>query len=165
MKRTATSQLLEVLAALFCGLLFGFGLALSGMLNPARVRGFLDLFGRFDPSLAFVLAGAVAVSALGFILSRRLPTPLFGEAFHIPERTAIDRRLALGAAAFGVGWGMGGFCPGPGVAALALGIAPAFIFTAAMLAGMLLHDRWWTNRSKTALAMPETALDKGAADG
>jgi uncharacterized membrane protein YedE/YeeE len=153
------------LAALFCGLLFGFGLALSGMLNPARVRGFLDFFGRFDPSLAFVLAGAVAVSAVGFILSRRLPAPLLGEAFHIPERTAIDRRLVLGAAAFGVGWGMGGFCPGPGVAALALGIAPAFIFTAAMLAGMLLHDRWWSNRGKTKLALPEPALDKGAADG
>ncbi len=116
-------QIPELLAALLCGLIFGFGLALSGMLNPARVRGFLDIFGHFDPSLAFVLAGAVAVSAAGYALSRRLRAPVLDDRFHIPERKIIDRPLVLGSALFGIGWGIGGFCPGPGLAALALGLA------------------------------------------
>lgn len=164
MKQAASVRPPDVLAGLFCGAIFGFGLALSGMLNPARVRGFLDIFGRFDPGLAFVLAGAVTASTAGFLVSRRLRAPLFDDAFHIPKSRTIDRRLVLGAAVFGVGWGMAGFCPGPGVAALALGIAPAFIFIAAMLVGMLLHDRWWSNRSRSAAHQLEPTPEKGEAD-
>lgn len=157
-------QARDVLPALLCGAIFGFGLSLSGMLDPARVRGFLDLFGHFDPSLAFVFAGAVAVSAAGYLLSRRLRTPVFADAFHIPERRTIDRPLTVGAAIFGVGWGMGGFCPGPGVAALALGLAPAFVFTAAMVAGMLLHDRWRSGRDAKETGSPPPAMRKEQAD-
>jgi uncharacterized membrane protein YedE/YeeE len=133
---------LRLLSALLCGVIFGFGLSLSGMLDPARVCGFLDVFGAFDPTLAFVLAGAVAVSAGGYLLSRRLGAPLLGGEFHIPARQEIDRPLILGAAIFGVGWGMGGLCPGPAIASLSLGLVPTFVFTAMMLAGILLHDRW-----------------------
>lgn len=151
-------QIPELLAALFCGLIFGFGLALSGMLNPARVRGFLDIFGHFDPSLAFVLAGAVAVSAAGYALSRRLRAPVLDDRFHIPERKIIDRPLVLGSALFGIGWGIGGFCPGPGLAALALGLPAAFVFAAAMVAGVLLHDHWRRDPAKTSAALaPERA--------
>ncbi len=142
MSQTIPRQLPQVAVALLSGLIFGFGLALSGMLDPARVRGFLDLFGHFDPSLAFVLAGAVAVSGAGYALSRRLKAPVLDDSFHIPTRAAIDRPLVLGAALFGIGWGVGGFCPGPGIAALALGLAPAFVFTAAMAGGVLAHDCW-----------------------
>ena len=106
-------QIPQLAVALLSGLIFGFGLSLSGMLDPARVRGFLDLFGHFDPSLAFVLAGAVAVSGAGYALSRRLKAPVFDDIFHIPERTTIDRPLVFGAAVFGTGWGVGGFAPGP----------------------------------------------------
>jgi uncharacterized membrane protein YedE/YeeE len=150
-------QIREIFAALLCGAIFGFGLALSGMLDPARVRGFLDIFGRFDPSLAFVLAGAVAVSAAGYIVSRKLRTPILGGEFHIPERKAIDAPLVLGSAIFGVGWGMGGFCPGPGVAALSLGLAAPFGFTAAMLAGILLHDHGWRKPGGKAAPLPPRA--------
>ena len=142
MTKPIPQQIPQLAVALLSGLIFGFGLALSGMLDPARVRGFLDLFGHFDPSLAFVLAGAVAVSGAGYALSRRLKAPVLDDRFHIPERTTIDRPLVLGAALFGIGWGIGGFCPGPGIAALALGLAPAFVFTAAMAAGVLAHDYW-----------------------
>jgi len=142
MSKPIPRQLPQLAVALLSGLIFGFGLALSGMLDPARVRGFLDLFGHFDPSLAFVLAGAVAVSGAGYALSRRLKAPVLDDSFHIPERATIDRPLMLGAALFGIGWGVGGFCPGPGIAALALGLAPAFVFTAAMAVGVLAHDYW-----------------------
>jgi uncharacterized membrane protein YedE/YeeE len=159
MTKQIPQQLPQLGAALLSGLIFGFGLALSGMLNPARVRGFLDIFGHFDASLAFVLAGAVAVSTAGYALSRRLKAPLLDDAFHIPERAAIDRALVLGAALFGVGWGIGGFCPGPGVAALALGLPAAFVFTAAMAVGVLAHDYWRRDRGpaieRAALAVEQ----------
>jgi uncharacterized membrane protein YedE/YeeE len=134
-------------AALASGLIFGFGLALSGMLDPARIRGFLDIAGNFDPTLLFVLAGAVAVSALGYAWSRRMPRPVLDDAFHVPQRRDIDRPLIVGSAIFGAGWGVGGFCPGPGIAALALGLVPALVFTASMLAGILVYD----NRAALAL--------------
>jgi uncharacterized membrane protein YedE/YeeE len=127
-------------AALASGVIFGFGLALSGMMDPARVRGFLDVAGRFDPSLGFVLAGALAVSGLGTALSRRAPRPLLDEAFHLPSRKDLDWKLLGGAAIFGIGWGMAGFCPGPAVASLSLGLPETFVFTAMMLVGILLHD-------------------------
>ena len=124
------------LVALVAGLTFGLGLALSGMLDPARVRGFLDIGGAWDPSLVFVLGGAVSVSALGYGLSRRLPRPALAQTFDLPTSRRIDAPLVLGAALFGIGWGLSGFCPGPAVAALSTGAAPVFVFVTAMLLGM-----------------------------
>ncbi|WP_026606015.1 YeeE/YedE family protein [Methylocapsa acidiphila] len=132
----------QTAAALGAGAIFGFGLALSGMLDPARVRGFLDIGGAFDPSLAFVLVGAVTVSSLGYLVSRRLQHPALVGSFHLPTKTVVDRRLVLGSAIFGVGWGAAGFCPGPAVAALSLGLAPVFLFAAMMCLGVLIHDHW-----------------------
>lgn len=128
------------LAALAAGLLFGLGLALSGMLDPARVQGFLDVGGAWDPSLVFVLGGAVTVSALGYAVSRGLRAPALAGAFDLPPRRPVDRPLVLGAALFGIGWGLSGFCPGPAVAALSTGAVPVLVFVAAMLAGMAIHD-------------------------
>lgn len=130
--------MLRLPAALLSGLLFGIGLALSGMLDPARVRGFLDVTGAGDPTLAFVLAGAVTASSLGTALARRLRRPLLADGFDWPIRTRIDRPLVLGAALFGIGWGLSGFCPGPAVAALSTGLMPVIVFVAAMLVGMAL---------------------------
>lgn len=133
---------LRLLVALGAGALFGFGLSLSGMLDPARVLGFLDIAsGHWDPSLMFVLGGAVAVAVPGVALQRRLRTPLLDDRFRLPEKTGIDRRLVGGSALFGIGWGLAGFCPGPALAGLALGMPPVFLFVAAMAAGMILHDR------------------------
>jgi uncharacterized protein len=111
-----TNAIMRLLVALGTGGLFGFGLSLSGMLDPKRVRGFLDIFGSFDPSLAFVLLGAVSVSAAGYLLSRRMREPLFERSFHLPAQRRVDRRLIAGAAVFGIGWGMSGLCPGPAIA-------------------------------------------------
>ena len=142
-----TRSLSQMLAALSCGALFGLGLALSGMLDPARVQGFLDVTGNWDASLAFVLGGAVTVMFLGLRVIGRLPRPAFETRFHLPENRAIDRRLVLGSAIFGAGWGLGGFCPGPAVAALSLGRVEPLLFVAFMLAGMVLHDRFATPRN------------------
>ncbi|WP_374305697.1 DUF6691 family protein [Methylocella sp.] len=144
--RTPAGDAARALAALACGALFGFGLALSGMMDPARVRGFLDVFGRFDPSLAFVLAGAVVVSFAGVRLAQRRARPLLDETFHLPSRGKIDARLIAGAALFGVGWGMGGLCPGPAIAGLVLGLPKIFVFFVAMVCGVLAHDRFFARR-------------------
>lgn len=136
----------QVITALAAGTVFGLGLAMSGMLDPARVRGFLDLFGSWDPSLAFVLGGAVMVALVGMAVLKRLRRPAFDEQFHLPATSPVDRRLVLGSAIFGVGWGMAGFCPGPALASLSLGLAPVALFVVAMLAGMTLHDRVWSRR-------------------
>lgn len=134
--------LLRIVVALFAGALFGFGLSLSGMLDPARVLGFLDLAsGHWDPSLAFVLGGAVLVAVPGVMLQRRLRRPWLDDSFHLPGKTEIDGRLVAGSALFGAGWGLAGFCPGPAIAALSMGLAPVVLFVAAMAAGMVLHDR------------------------
>ena len=130
---------MTMLTALLAGLVFGAGLALSGMTDPARVHGFLDLAGRWDPTLAFVMAGAVPVMALAWGLRRRMTRPLAAPAFDLPGTSRPDRRLALGAMLFGAGWGVAGLCPGPALADLALAPAPALIFVAAMLGGMALH--------------------------
>lgn len=132
--------LARTFVGLIAGAMFGFGLSLSGMLDPARVRGFLDVAGHFDPSLAFVLAGAVAVSGVGYLISRVLRRPLLGGDFQLSARKAIDRPLILGAAIFGVGWGASGLCPGPAIASLALGLVPTFVFAGTMLVGILVHD-------------------------
>ena len=127
---------MDRVVSLFSGVLFGFGLALSGMMNPARVRGFLDIFGAWDPTLAFVMAGALAIMALAWVVQRRMRHPFADSAFHLPGTRLIDRRLLGGAALFGVGWGMAGLCPGPAIASLAVNPVPALIFVVAMVAGM-----------------------------
>ena len=124
------------LLTLISGLLFGFGLLLSGMADPAKVQNFLDLFGTWDPSLAFVMGGAIAVTMPGFWLVIRRNKPFFNEVFHLPSRTDLDARLITGAAIFGVGWGLGGFCPGPAITALPLAVEGTLIFVATMLTGM-----------------------------
>ncbi len=125
--------------ALAAGTLFGAGLAVSGMTDPQRVRAFLDLAGDWDPTLAFVMAGAILPMALAWAVRPRLAAPLVAPAWHLPETRRLDRRLVAGALIFGVGWGLAGLCPGPAVAALALAPAPAALFVAAMLAGMAAH--------------------------
>ena len=121
---------------LLSGTIFGAGLTIGGMTDPARVRGFLDLFGDWDPTLAFVMGGAVLVMAIAWAIQRRMQRPAFAEGFALPERSDITLTLVGGSALFGVGWGIAGLCPGPGFAALAIAPAPAAIFLAAMLAGM-----------------------------
>lgn len=139
------------LPALATGILFGAGLALSDMINPARVLAFLDVAGAWDPTLAFVMAGAIIPAAIGFLLSRRMRAPLLGRSFFIPENRVLDRPLLAGAALFGIGWGLAGFCPGPGIAALAFGLWQPALFVCAMLAGMLIH-RWATTPRSPAAA-------------
>ena len=124
------------LVTLLSGLMFGFGLLLSGMANPAKVQNFLDLFGTWDPSLAFVMGGAIAVTMPGFWLVTRRCKPFFNDVFHLPTRTDFDARLITGAAIFGLGWGLGGFCPGPAMTALPLAAEGTLIFVATMLTGM-----------------------------
>lgn len=122
------------------GLLFGLGLILSGMTDPGKVTGFLDLAGAWDPSLAFVMGGAVAVGFFAFALARRRSMTFFGGAMQIPSRRDIDRRLVAGSLVFGIGWGLAGFCPGPALVSMAAGHWQALLFTLAMVAGMLLHE-------------------------
>lgn len=128
----------RMLPPLVSGILFGAGLALGGMTNPARVRGFLDLFGNWDPTLAFVMGGAVLVMAIAWRIQPRMVQPLFAAKFALPDRTDLTAKLLGGSALFGIGWGIAGLCPGPGVAALVIEPASAAIFVAAMLAGMVL---------------------------
>ncbi len=127
------------LIALAAGLLFGSGLALSGLNDPARVRGFLDIRGNWDPTLVFVMMGAVAVMMLAWAMQRRARAPLAASLFDLPSTTKIDAKLAVGALLFGTGWGIGGLCPGPAIADLAVRPANAILFVASMLAGMALH--------------------------
>ncbi len=140
---------MTTVAALLAGLVFGIGLAVSGMLDPSRVLGFLDFAGSWDPSLAFVLGGAVIVSASGTILARRMAQPVLGGTFDLPTGRLLDARLIGGSALFGIGWGLAGFCPGPALAALSLGLPKAFVFVGAMLLGMLLFKAVPNPRPKT----------------
>ena len=128
----------RLLPPLLSGTLFGAGLALGGMTDPARVRGFLDLFGAWDPTLAFVMGGAVIVMAIAWRVQPHLARPLFAERFALPDRTDLTPKLVGGSALFGIGWGIAGLCPGPAVAALVLEPAGAALFVAALLAGMAL---------------------------
>jgi uncharacterized membrane protein YedE/YeeE len=130
------------LSALLVGLLFGFGLILSGMVNPAKVLGFLDIAGAWDPSLAFVMAGAIAVAAAVFPFAQKMPASLTGEPIRLPASTRLDRRLLIGSALFGIGWGLAGFCPGPALVGAGAGESKALIFVLAMLAGMILFQQW-----------------------
>lgn len=124
------------IAALLSGLVFGLGLLVSGMANPAKVLGFLDLGGLWDPSLAFVMGGAIAVAAVAFAVARRRSVSLLGAAMRLPSARQIDRRLVGGSLLFGVGWGVAGFCPGPALVGVGMGLAQAGVFVAAMLVGM-----------------------------
>lgn len=129
----------NILPGLVVGVIFGAGLALSDMVNPARVLAFLDVAGSWDPTLAFVIGGALLPSALAYAVVRRMDRPLLEEQFRIPESRALNPNLLGGAALFGVGWGLVGLCPGPAIAGLAFGRWELWLFAAAMLAGMLLH--------------------------
>lgn len=122
------------------GLVFGLGLILSGMTDPGKVIGFLDLAGAWDPSLAFVMGGGVVVAFFAFTLARRRTSAFLGGAMHLPTASAIDRRLVVGSLVFGAGWGLAGFCPGPALVSAGAGHWQAWLFTAAMLAGMGLHE-------------------------
>ncbi|WP_232630602.1 YeeE/YedE family protein [Methylobacterium sp. Leaf118] len=139
-------------ASLGAGLVFGLGLSLSGMLDPARVQGFLDVTGAWDPTLIFVLGSAVSVALAGFTLARRLPRPALAARFDLPTHRRIDGRLLGGAALFGIGWGLSGLCPGPAVAALSTGALPVAVFVLAMLVGMAAFERLPQPRSEAAPA-------------
>ena len=134
------NNLIKSAVALLAGLLFGLGLILSGMTNPEKVLGFLDVAGQWDPSLAFVMGGAVLVASIGFAFAATRPRTVLGDAMDLPSATQIDRRLVLGALAFGAGWGLAGFCPGPALASLAQGAVEPLLFVAAMLVGMALFS-------------------------
>jgi uncharacterized membrane protein YedE/YeeE len=127
------------LICLFAGVVFGAGLAVSGMADPARVRGFLDVFGAFDPTLAFVMIGALIPMAIAWRMRRRLDKPLGAESFDLPQTASIDVPLVAGAAMFGIGWGLSGLCPGPALADLAIAPVGAAPFVVAMALGMVLH--------------------------
>ncbi len=131
---------MAVITALLAGLLFGIGLMVSGMANPAKVLGFLDLAGSWDPSLAFVMAGAVTIGSVAFLIARRRKRSLLGLPMQLPAGTDVTLRLVLGSAAFGVGWGLAGFCPGPALVALGAGYPKAVGFVAAMVAGMVVFE-------------------------
>ena len=138
-----------VIASLLAGLVFGLGLILSGMADPAKVLGFLDLAGPWDPSLALVMAGAIAVGLVAFFVARNRTASFLGAQMRLPTARHIDRRLVVGSALFGMGWGIAGFCPGPGLVALGMGEAKAAIFVVAMLLGMGIFELV-ERRSQTA---------------
>lgn len=128
------------ITALIAGLIFGLGLVISQMVNPAKVIAFLDIFGNWDPSLAFVMGGALLVTAIGYRLAWRRQKPVFAERFQVPGNRKVDTRLAVGAVLFGIGWGLVGLCPGPAISALTIGGVEAIGFLAAMAAGMLAFE-------------------------
>jgi uncharacterized protein len=129
-----------VLTSLLSGLVFGLGLILSGMANPAKVLGFLDLAGAWDPSLALVMAGAIGVGFFAFLVAKRRTKSFLGADMKLPAAAPVDRRLMVGSALFGIGWGVAGFCPGPGLVALGIGEPKAIVFVVAMLVGMLVFE-------------------------
>ncbi len=132
---------MSLLISFFSGLIFGLGLIVSGMTNPVKVIGFLDIFGQWDPSLAFVMMGAILVGFFAFRHTKKTHKTLLGETAHLPTGHQIDRPLLLGAALFGIGWGLAGYCPGPALGSLLSGGLKPFIFTASMIAGMMIFHR------------------------
>tara|TARA_Y200000002_G_scaffold302509_1_gene257857 strand:- start:343 stop:777 length:435 start_codon:yes stop_codon:yes gene_type:complete len=128
----------SIITAALSGFIFGVGLSLAGMLNPSKVSGFLDIFGLWDPSLAFVMVGGISVNATGYFLFASKGLPWFTSQFHLPRTTTIDMPLIAGSALFGIGWGMAGLCPGPVVSSLFLNPAEMFFFLAVMCAGLKL---------------------------
>ena len=140
MTRTSAHRLSEF----FVGLLFGWGLLISGMTDPSKVIGFLDVAGSWDPSLAMVMGGAIAVGFFAFGSAKKRTSNFFGGALHLPTSSDIDKRLLLGSLLFGAGWGLAGFCPGPGIVSMADGQPKAVVFVVAMIAGMLVFE--WIDR-------------------
>jgi uncharacterized membrane protein YedE/YeeE len=138
------------------GLLFGWGLLISGMTDPGKVLGFLDLAGAWDPSLAFVMGGGVLVGLVGFALAKKRTTSFLGSAMHLPTSRDIDRRLVLGSLTFGAGWGLAGFCPGPGIVAMGAGESKAALFVVAMIAGMWVFEL--LDRKPKATAAPDAGV-------
>lgn len=130
-------------AAFLSGLVFSFGLILSEMINPAKVQGFLDVFGDWDPSLMFVLGGAIPVAFVAVRLMKSMSKPVLSESFDLPVKAQIDRPLIIGSAIFGIGWGLGGLCPAPAIASLSIGVEAAVFFVVAMVIGMIAHDKLW----------------------
>ena len=143
------------LIVFLCGLLFSAGLIVSGMINPAKVIGFLDLFGQWDPSLAFVMAGAVVVTFFGYRLILKRHQPHFAPSFAVPSKTDIDAPLLFGPILFGVGWGIAGLCPGPAIAALAASPKTTWAFFVAMLTGMFLMQHYRSNNNIKPTAQPD----------
>ena len=131
---------MQILMAFVTGTIFGIGLILSGMTDPSKVIGFLDLAGHWDPSLAFVMGGAILVGVVAFRFARGREKSLLGNEMRLPTSSQIDRRLVLGSLAFGTGWGLAGYCPGPALVSIAQGGAQPLIFVAAMLAGMVIYE-------------------------
>ena len=159
---------MRVLASFVCGLIFGAGLLISGMTDPQKVLGFLDLFGAWDATLAFVMAGAVAVAATGFAIARRRTAPAFSARFLWPDRNDIDAPLVGGAVLFGIGWGLAGICPGPALVNLAGLSLPIVVFVVAMLAGMIGQNLFGRNLWRPRTMAPrgvETASLPSRADG
>jgi uncharacterized membrane protein YedE/YeeE len=142
-----------VFAALLAGLVFGLGLIVSGMTDPAKVLAFLDMSGAWDPSLAFVMAGAIAIARGAFMVAAKRSASLLGAPMRLPTTRRIDRRLIVGSLLFGIGWGIAGFCPGPALVALGMGQGKAGVFVAAMLAGMVVFE--WLERRRWAMVMRE----------
>jgi hypothetical protein len=140
------------LSEFLIGLLFGFGLILSGMTDPGKVIGFLDLFGQWDPSLAFVMGGAIAVGFLAFSMAKRRTQNFLGGAMRLPTSQDIDKRLVIGSLVFGAGWGLAGFCPGPALVSLGAGQDKAVVFVIAMVLGMLAYEWLEGRRAKAATA-------------
>ncbi len=138
------------LTSLFAGLLFGFGLIVSGMANPEKVLGFLDLAGLWDPSLAFVMGGAILVGLVAFTFAKKRTLSLLGFDMKLPTNTRIDKRLVIGSLTFGIGWGIAGFCPGPGLVALGAGEIKAVVFVGSMIAGMLIYEMIERSRASSA---------------
>ncbi|HET7478440.1 MAG TPA: YeeE/YedE family protein [Rubrobacteraceae bacterium] len=137
---------MRTLSAMFCGLVFGLGLAISGMMNPAKVIGFLDVAGDWDPTLAFVMGGALLVAVPAFRFIPKRPRPVLEDDFSLPTKKTLDAPLLGGSALFGIGWGLVGFCPGPAVAALGTGLPVVLAFVAAMLSGMALYS-WLSGKA------------------
>ncbi|MBS1227806.1 MAG: rane protein [Proteobacteria bacterium] len=140
---------MNILIALLSGLIFGLGLIISGMANPAKVLGFLDLAGNWDPSLIFVMGGAIALGVVAFRFGGRRSASLLGQPMQMPTAKQIDQRLVVGSAIFGVGWGLAGICPGPALVLLGAGAVKGVVFVLALLAGMALFEasqRWLTSR-------------------
>jgi uncharacterized protein len=131
---------MHAFSAFATGLIFGIGLIVSGMTDPSKIIGFLDLAGPWDPSLAFVMGGAVAVGFIAFRFARRRTAAFLGGAMHLPEARQMDRRLVLGSLGFGIGWGLAGYCPGPAVVSVGMGQEKAIVFVVAMLAGMGIYE-------------------------
>ena len=131
---------MTIFASWVAGVIFGLGLIVSGMADPAKVLGFLDLAGAWDPSLAFVMAGAISVAAVAFAMARKRTVSFLGAAMNLPKTRRTDRRLVAGSLMFGIGWGVAGICPGPGLVALGMGEIKALVFVVAMLAGMGLYE-------------------------